>query len=92
MLGTDQPLKHLVAVLDAMPTAPSPPTAMPYPRMNAISATPSALAQQIGFVWTQNSKAMLVRKNTQEQDTAGAGQVRSLNTQEHDTLPPRAPD
>ena len=29
-----QPLKHLVAVLDAMPPAPSPPTAMPYPRMN----------------------------------------------------------
>jgi hypothetical protein len=37
--------------------------------MNAISATPSALAQQLGFVWKHNSQTILVSKNKQEPDT-----------------------
>ena len=81
MLGTDQPLKHLVAVLDNMPTAPSPPSAMPFPRVNAISANPSALALQIGFVWKQNSQTILVSKNK-----------RARSERSQDITPSRDPD
>jgi hypothetical protein len=66
---SDQQLKHLIDVLNAMPTAQSPPSVMPYRRMNAISAPPSALAKQLGYVWKQNSQTILVSKTKQEPET-----------------------
>jgi hypothetical protein len=75
---SDQPFKHLVALLDKWSTEPQNSTALPYPRMDPVNAPPAALALQLGHVWKQNAQTFLVSTTKNDPDAIPLGHVNTI--------------